>query len=154
MDVETLRVIGKETIDRVCEYASTVNSVHVFPDIEPGYLIHSLPDCAPEKPEKWENIVKNFEKNILKGITHWQHNQFFAYVPSGSGFASLIGDLITDALAVVPITWVSKLSVVTVITIFIIQKNFFIDGKSSWCGIAGNNNGLVMQRYGIARRIY
>lgn len=108
MEVEDLRKIGKEVIDKVCEYASTVNSMNVFPDVEPGYLINALPDHAPEHPEKWENIIKDYEKHILKGITHWQHNQFFAYTPSGSGFASLIGDLITDALAVVPLTWVNK----------------------------------------------
>ncbi|XP_077292808.1 tyrosine decarboxylase-like [Arctopsyche grandis] len=108
MDIETFQVIGKNIIDEICEYAETVNSMHVFPDVMPGYLKSALADYPPEKPDEWEEIVKDFNKHILRGVTHWRHNQFFAYLPSGSGFSSLLGNLISNAIGVVPLSWMAS----------------------------------------------
>lgn len=106
MDIETFQAIGKHIIDEICEYAETVNSMHVFPDVTPGYLKGALADYPPEKPDEWKLILKDFNNHILRGVAHWRHNQFFAYLPSGSGFSSLLGNLISNAIGVVPLSWV------------------------------------------------
>lgn len=60
----------------------------VLPSVEPGYLQDLLPMTAPEKPENWKDVMKDFLKQILPGITHWQSNHFHAYYPNQASYPS------------------------------------------------------------------
>lgn len=108
MDIETFRKNGKIAIDYICNFYKTLPERKVYPSIKPGYLNERLPATAPEEPEEWAAILKDTEDHIMIGITQWQHPQFFAYFPHGASFSSLLGDMISDAMAVVPFSWVSK----------------------------------------------
>ena len=55
----------------VINYFEEIHSRPVTSNVEPGYLKHRLPDCAPEHGEKWEDIQKDIETKIMPGLTHW-----------------------------------------------------------------------------------
>ncbi|CAG9834130.1 unnamed protein product [Diabrotica balteata] len=107
MDVEEFRIRGKEMIDYICYYTKNVESYRVFPHIEPGYLRKLLPTEAPQEPEDFDKIMEDFEDKIMPGVTHWIHRRFHAYFPNGNGYASILGDMLSDTINCVGFSWVS-----------------------------------------------
>src|SRR5438876_5680245 len=50
-------------------------------------------------------MLKDVEKLILPGITHWQSPNFFAYFPCNNSGASILGDLLSSGLGVQGMLW-------------------------------------------------
>nr|CAD7457811.1 unnamed protein product [Timema tahoe] len=106
MDVEDFREHGKEMVEYICEYLSTLEERRVTPSVEPGYLGKLLPQQAPQEPEDWATIMADVESKIMPGVTHWQHRRFHAYFPSGNSFPSILGDMLADAIGCIGFSWV------------------------------------------------
>jgi aromatic-L-amino-acid decarboxylase len=88
----------------------TVNNSNrrVTPEVEPGYLRQMLPKYAPEKSEKWEDIMEDVEQAIMPGITHWQHPHFHAYFPAGNSYPSILGEMLSAGLGIVGFSWAAS----------------------------------------------
>ena len=56
-------------VDYVANYMDTIEERRVTPAIEPGYLRSLVPSEAPEKPEQWEDIMKDVEDKIMPGVS-------------------------------------------------------------------------------------
>jgi len=110
---EEFRENGKEMVDYICDYNRTMHKRPVAPTIDPGYLYPLLPDHIPVKGEKFENVMKDFEEKIMPGVLHWNHPNFFAYFGSGNGYPSILGDMLSSAIAAIGFSWVSFVSQVT-----------------------------------------
>lgn len=41
----------------------------MLPSVEPGYLVNALPEDAPEHPEEWKDVLKDFNQNIMPGVS-------------------------------------------------------------------------------------
>nr|CAH7725485.1 unnamed protein product [Callosobruchus chinensis] len=108
MDCDEFRTQGKVMIDYICHYLETLGQRRVIPNIEPNYLRSLLPDEAPVEPEDWDAIMKDVEKKIMPGITHWQHPRFHAYFPSGNSFPSILADMLSDAIGAIGFSWVRQ----------------------------------------------
>ncbi|KAG6452547.1 hypothetical protein O3G_MSEX007677 [Manduca sexta] len=67
-----------------------------------------LPDEAPEEPEDWKDVMKVINDAIMPGITHWQSPHFHAFFPTGHSFASILGSMLSDGLAVLGLNWLSS----------------------------------------------
>ncbi len=67
-----------------------------------------LPENPPEHGEPWENIMKDVEKTIIPGITHWQHPRFHAYFPAGNSYASILAELLSAGLGIVGFSWAAS----------------------------------------------
>jgi glutamate/tyrosine decarboxylase-like PLP-dependent enzyme len=80
----------------------------VTPEIEPGYLRPMLPRNAPNEGETWEDIMKDVERSIMPGITHWQHPRFHAYFPAGNSYPSILADLLSSGLGIVGFSWAAS----------------------------------------------
>nr|CAD7587673.1 unnamed protein product [Timema genevievae] len=106
MDVEDFREHGKEMVEYICEYLSTLEERRVTPSVEPGYLSKLLPQQAPQEPEDWATIMADVDSKIMPGVTHWQHRRFHAYFPSGNSFPSILGDMLADAIGCIGFSWV------------------------------------------------
>ncbi|KAF5398540.1 hypothetical protein PHET_07583 [Paragonimus heterotremus] len=78
-----------------------------FKQIEPGYLRSLLPNKAPEDGEDFDTVFGDFQDKVIPGVTHWQHPNFHAYFPTGSTYPSMLGDLLSSALAPVGVTWMA-----------------------------------------------
>lgn len=79
-----------------------------MPSVEPGYLQELLPTEMPVESENWKDIMKDLDRVIMPGITHWQSPNFHAYYPSQSSFPSIVGEMISAGLGVVGFSWVIK----------------------------------------------
>ena len=43
--------------------------------VAPGYLRTLVPEQAPEQGEDWRTVMKDVERVIMPGVTHWHHPQ-------------------------------------------------------------------------------
>ncbi|XP_006895391.1 PREDICTED: histidine decarboxylase [Elephantulus edwardii] len=108
MEAEEYRERGKEMVDYICQYLSTVRERQVTPDVQPGYLHAQLPDSAPEEPDSWDNIFADIERIIMPGVVHWQSPHMHAYYPALNSWPSLLGDMLADAINCLGFTWASS----------------------------------------------
>ena len=63
----------------IADYHDKTREFPVLPDVRPGYLSKLLPTEAPDHPESWESICKDFDTAILPGMTHFNSPNFYAY---------------------------------------------------------------------------
>ncbi|KAM9311078.1 histidine decarboxylase [Gastrophryne carolinensis] len=108
MESEEYRKRGKELVDYICQYLSTVRERRVNPDVQPGYMRALLPDSAPVESESWDNIFRDIENIIMPGVVHWQSPHMHAYFPALTSWPSLLGDMLADAINCLGFTWASS----------------------------------------------
>ncbi|XP_010179851.1 PREDICTED: aromatic-L-amino-acid decarboxylase isoform X3 [Mesitornis unicolor] len=108
MDAAEFRKRGKEMVDYIADYLEKIEKRQVFPDVEPGYLRPLIPDCAPQKPESFEDVFKDIEKIIMPGVTHWHSPYFFAYFPAASSFPALLADMLCGGIGCVGFSWAAS----------------------------------------------
>lgn len=100
-----LRQALHEAADWVASYLETVGDRPVLARVTPGEIAASLPESAPLHGEPLDEILKDVDRLILPGITHWNHPSFFAYFGiSGSG-PGIVGELIAAALNINAMLW-------------------------------------------------
>jgi aromatic-L-amino-acid decarboxylase len=73
--------------------------------VKPGEIRASLPANPPTQGEPFDTLLKDVEKLILPGITHWQSPNFFAYFPSNASGPGILGDLLSSGLDVQGMLW-------------------------------------------------
>ncbi|XP_059771531.1 histidine decarboxylase isoform X2 [Balaenoptera ricei] len=108
MEPEEYRRRGKEMVDYICQYLSSVQERRVTPDVRPGYLRAQLPESAPEEPDSWDSIFGDIERIIMPGVVHWQSPHMHAYYPALTSWPSLLGDMLADAINCLGFTWASS----------------------------------------------
>ncbi|XP_017751666.1 PREDICTED: histidine decarboxylase isoform X4 [Rhinopithecus bieti] len=108
MEPEEYRERGREMVDYICQYLSTVRERRVTPDVQPGYLRAQLPESAPEDPDSWDSIFGDIEQIIMPGVVHWQSPHMHAYYPALTSWPSLLGDMLADAINCLGFTWASS----------------------------------------------
>ncbi|XP_060025099.1 histidine decarboxylase isoform X2 [Lagenorhynchus albirostris] len=108
LEPEEYRRRGKEMVDYICQYLSSVQERRVTPDVRPGYLRAQLPESAPEEPDSWDSIFGDIERIIMPGVVHWQSPHMHAYYPALTSWPSLLGDMLADAINCLGFTWASS----------------------------------------------
>ncbi|XP_041794747.1 histidine decarboxylase [Chelmon rostratus] len=108
MQAEEYNRRGKELVDYITRYLSSIRERRVIPDVKPGYMKDLLPDTAPTEPEDWESIFNDIEKVIMPGVVHWQSPHMHAYYPCLTSWPSMLGDMLADAINCVGFTWASS----------------------------------------------
>ncbi|XP_078098016.1 histidine decarboxylase [Mustelus asterias] len=99
---------GKELVDYIAKYLTTLRERCVYPDVKPGYMRDLLPDSAPQKGESWRSIFEDIERIIMPGVVHWQSPHMHAYYPALTSWPSLLGDMLADAINCLGFTWASS----------------------------------------------
>ena len=104
---EEFRTNGKQMVDYICDYVKNIDKKLVSPiNIEPGFLAPLLPKEVPQFPESFKEVMNDFDKKIMPGVVHWNHPNFFAYFGNGNAYPSLLGDMLSTAIAGVGFSWV------------------------------------------------
>ncbi|KAJ1921968.1 hypothetical protein H4219_000315 [Mycoemilia scoparia] len=129
MDVNEFRKRGKEIIDLMADYYENINTYPPLSAVERGYLSKLLPTEAPQKPESFEDLIKDFNGKILPGVTHWQSGNFFAWYSSTASFPSLLGDMLSGMINCVGFNWICSPACTELETIVLdwLAKAFGID---------------------------
>jgi len=108
MSPEDFRRHGHEVVDWIADYYSRIESFPVLAQVKPGQIRESLPPEAPAKGEGFTALLKDVEKLILPGVTHWQSPNFFAFFPSNASGPAILGDLLSSGLGVQGMLWATS----------------------------------------------
>ena len=108
MSAEEFRRHGYNLIDWLADYALDVERYPVLSQVAPGDIRAKLPPVAPQVGERFEDVMADFERDILPGITHWQSPNFFAYFPANTSGPSILGELLGAGLGVQGMLWLTS----------------------------------------------
>src|SRR5215212_6425992 len=108
MTPEEFRAAGHQIVDWIADYRATVASQPVMARTEPGDVRKQLPAHPPEQPEAFADILRDLDRLIVPGLSHWQHPQFFGYFPCNGTLASVLGDYVSTGLGVLGLAWQSS----------------------------------------------
>jgi aromatic-L-amino-acid/L-tryptophan decarboxylase len=108
MDPEEFRAAGYRVVDWLAEYMSNVESYPVLSKVEPGWVRSQLPATAPEEGEPFETIMRDLDRVIMPGITHWQSPNFFGYFPANSSGPSVLAEMLSAGLGVQGMLWLTS----------------------------------------------
>ena len=102
---EEFRKEAYAMVDRVLDYYDNIDEYPVKSQVAPGEVFSKLPRSIPHKGEGMEQILADFDKIIMPGITHWQSPNFYAYFPANSSYASQLGEMLMTAIGAQCMKW-------------------------------------------------
>lgn len=105
MSAEEFRRYGHRLVDWIADYLSNAERYPVLSRIAPGQIKSALPPEAPARGESMDDILEDFERLILPGITHWNHPAFFAYFAITGSAPGILAEMIAAALNVNAMLW-------------------------------------------------
>jgi len=105
MTPDEFRRYGHAVVDWIADYQSRVESFPVLSQVKPGEIRASLPSTPPPKGESFDALLKDVERVILPGVTHWQSPNWFGYFPCNASGPGILGDLVSSGLGVQGMLW-------------------------------------------------
>jgi len=105
LDHEEFRKWSRHAADWGADYRSTLRERPVRAQTQPGDIAALIAPSAPEEPEPMEKIFAEFERDIVPGMTHWQHPRFFAYFPANAAPVSVVAEYLVSAMAAQCMLW-------------------------------------------------
>jgi aromatic-L-amino-acid decarboxylase len=77
----------------------------VLSRLRPGDLRAALPPTPPERGEPLADILADVERQVLPGLTHWNHPAFFAYFATSSSAPGILAEMLSAAFNVNGMLW-------------------------------------------------
>ena len=105
MSSKEFREYGYSVIDWIADYYDGIEKYPVKSQVSPGDIRSSLKKNPPKSGESMENILKDIDRVIMPGITHWQSPMFFGYFPTNTSGPSILADLVSSGLGVNGMLW-------------------------------------------------
>jgi aromatic-L-amino-acid decarboxylase len=105
LDPEAFRRLGHELIDWVADYRQGIAERPVMARVTPGEIKRCFPEAPPEVGESLGGLIGELERDILPGLSHWQHPRFFGYFPANAPLESVLGDYLATGLGVLGLSW-------------------------------------------------
>lgn len=102
---EEFRQYAHQLVDWITDYYQHIDNYPVKSQVQPGTIKSQLPLAAPQQAETFEQIMDDFNKIIIPGMTHWQHPNFYAYFPANASFPSMLGEMLMSALGAQCMIW-------------------------------------------------
>ncbi|GMJ05538.1 aromatic aldehyde synthase [Hibiscus trionum] len=108
LNPEEFRKQAHEMVDFIADYFQNIESYPVLSQVQPGYLRANLPENPPDRPEPFETIMKDVQKHIVPGMTHWLSPNFFAFFPSTVSTAGFLGEMLCTCFNSVGFNWLAS----------------------------------------------
>jgi aromatic-L-amino-acid/L-tryptophan decarboxylase len=105
MTPEEFRRYGHAAVDWIANYQTRVESLPVMSRVKPGDIRAMLPERPPAEGEAFEELLKDMDRVVLPGITHWQSPNWFGYFPCNASGPGILGDLLSSGLGVQGMLW-------------------------------------------------
>ena len=108
MSPEEIREHGQQLLDWMVEYYRNIEKYPVLSKVQPGDIRANLPEAPPLEGESFNDILRDIDKIILPGLTHWQSPNFFAFFPSNVSGPSILGEMLSAILGVQGMIWATS----------------------------------------------
>ncbi|GAB6027772.1 hypothetical protein CHUAL_002008 [Chamberlinius hualienensis] len=107
-EAEHFRKMAYDMVDYMINYFTTIRERRVLPLVKPGYLRKLLPSKPPEDPDKWSDLMKDIERVIMPGVTHWHSPHFGAYFPAANSPPAILADILSDTIGCIGFSWIAS----------------------------------------------
>ena len=135
MNPEEFRRAGHQVIDWIADYRAHVAELPVRSRVEPGEVKAQLTPQPPSRGEPFQSIVRDLDRIILPGLSHWQHPGFYGYFPSNSELASVLGDFLSTGLGVLGLSWQSSPALTEVEEVVTDWVRQMVGLADAWSGV-------------------
>jgi aromatic-L-amino-acid/L-tryptophan decarboxylase len=132
---EEFRKFGHQIVDWIADYRTKVEQFPVMAQTAPGAIKAQLPAQAPEQPEPFPDILRDLDKIVVPGLSHWQHPNFFGYFPSNGLLASVLGDYVSTGLGVLGLSWQSSPALTEVEEVVTDWMRQMLGLSDAWSGV-------------------
>lgn len=105
MTPEEFRRHGHALIDWIANYRNRLEHYPVMSQANPGQIKACFAPLPPQEGLGLDGLLAEVERNLMPGITHWQHPSFFAYFPANAPLSSVLADLLATGLGVQGMSW-------------------------------------------------
>jgi len=105
MDLKEFRANAHRLADWMADYLETLEQRRVSPETRPGDVRRALPPTPPAGAEGFDQVMADFERVVLPGMTHWDHPNFYAYFPGDHSPASILAEMLTAAMGAHCMSW-------------------------------------------------
>ena len=99
---------GHDLIEWIASYLDDPDRYPVLSQARPGDTTAALPALPPATAEPLSDILADFERVIMPGITHWNNPSFFAYFAISASVPGILGELLAAALDTNAMLWKSS----------------------------------------------
>ena len=99
---------GRAVLDWIADYWRRVGDFPVAPRVRPGEIRALLPAAPPEAGEPFEAVLRDLDRVVLPGLTHWQSPRFFGFFPTNNSGPSVLGELVAAGLGVNGMLWATS----------------------------------------------
>ncbi|MGD0577990.1 MAG: pyridoxal-dependent decarboxylase, partial [Bryobacteraceae bacterium] len=107
MPPEEFRRFGYEVVDWIASYLAHARDLPVLPKVQPGEVVDALPDSAPEEPEPMEQILADFQRQIVPALSLWNHPRFHAYFANSAAAPGILAEALAAAVNTNGMLWKS-----------------------------------------------
>jgi len=108
MSPDEFRKAGYAAVDWIASYLETIEQHPVQSPVAPGEVRARLPPSPPESPEPFEAVLRDLDRIVVPGLTHWQRPSFFAFFPANASPPAILGELLSAGLGVQGMLWVTS----------------------------------------------
>jgi len=105
MDQNEFRRLGYQLVDWIADYREGLERLPVMSQVQPGEIRSAFSDHPPQQGGRMDQALAALDRDVMPGITHWNHPSFFAYFPSNTSYSSILGDLAASGIGAQGMSW-------------------------------------------------
>ncbi|MBX3157823.1 MAG: aminotransferase class V-fold PLP-dependent enzyme [Deltaproteobacteria bacterium] len=135
MKSDEFRRLGHALVDWIATYRDELATRPVMSRVRPGEIRARLPEAPPEHGDGAGDLVALLEREVLPGITHWNHPSFFAYFPSNTSYASILGDLACAGLGAQGMSWQTSPAATEIEEVMMDWLRQMVGLSPAWTGV-------------------
>ena len=134
MDADEFRKRGHELVDWIATYRETLEALPVMSRVKPGEIRARF---SKEPPARGGSvpITELLDREVVPGITHWSHPGFFAYFPSNTTYASILGDLAAAGLGAQGMSWQTSPAATEIEEVVMDWLRQIVGLSTAWTGV-------------------
>jgi aromatic-L-amino-acid decarboxylase len=146
---DEFRKAAHSAVDWIADYLEHPERFPVRSQVAPGDVARALPTSAPVHGEPLADMLRDFEKTIVPGISHWNNPAFFAYFSISGSYPGILGELLTAALNVNGMLWAASPSVTELEQVTLSWLRQMIGLNDGWFGTI-NDTASMSTFYALA----
>lgn len=105
MDPKTFRQHAHQFVDWMADYMEQVEQYPVKSQVRPGEIYDKIPARLPEEGVAMDQIFRDFQREIIPGMTHWQSPHFYAYFPANVSPPSILAEMLISTMGAQCMKW-------------------------------------------------
>ncbi len=143
MTPEEFRANGYAMIDWVADYLEGVERYPVRSTVEPGDVRAQLPEQPPTEPDGFEAVMRDLDRVVVPGLTHWQHPNFHAWYPANVTYPSILAELLIAGLGVQGMSWATSPACTEVETLMLDWMATLLDLPAEFRSTSEHGGGVI-----------